>query len=201
MSAWCGSSRRHSVHFAAPTATPDCVGMQQQSTQQPSDSFPTLCPALPPARPNTTLFCGDLPPYWASGDLLNFFSEFGEVLEARVIGSQVGTHAECQNKPLAAVRTAAGLFSCIVSQTGVAGCCPVPHLPFIPSPPLPAAPRHACTAVLWVCAVCAPGGRGGRAGVCAAAGHVGRRAHAAHQLGAGQHARLEGEKLLPNGAV
>ncbi len=34
---------------------------------------------------------GDLPQFWAGGDLHDFFaSDFGEVLEARVIGSQVG---------------------------------------------------------------------------------------------------------------
>ena len=39
----------------------------------------------------TTLFVGDLPPSWATPDLANFFAcEFGEVLEARVIGDQVG---------------------------------------------------------------------------------------------------------------
>ena len=50
-------------------------------------------PPRPPARPNTTLFVGDLPPYWATADLLDFFAQFGEVLEARVIGSQVGAGA------------------------------------------------------------------------------------------------------------
>lgn len=61
--------------------------------RKPGPSTPLPSPPLPPARPNTTLFCGDLPPYWASADLLNFFSEYGEVLEARVIGSQVGTRS------------------------------------------------------------------------------------------------------------
>lgn len=39
---------------------------------------------------NSTLFVGDLPQFWATAELFDFFAQFGRVVEARVIGSQVG---------------------------------------------------------------------------------------------------------------
>jgi hypothetical protein len=36
-----------------------------------------------------TLFVGDLPQFWAGAEVAEFFSEFGPVEDARVIGSQV----------------------------------------------------------------------------------------------------------------
>lgn len=41
------------------------------------------------AEEGATLFVGDLPQYWGTSELLDFFSrEFGNAVEARVIGSQ-----------------------------------------------------------------------------------------------------------------
>ncbi|KAL4437957.1 hypothetical protein ABPG77_004178 [Micractinium sp. CCAP 211/92] len=43
------------------------------------------------AADGATLFVGDLPQYWGTPELLDFFSrEFGNAVEARVIGSQAG---------------------------------------------------------------------------------------------------------------
>lgn len=72
---------------------------------------------------------GDLPPYWATADLADFFGEFGGVVEARVIGSQVRLRAR------AGVLVAAAPFAAADSQAHPHRPHPLCTLAFADPPP------------------------------------------------------------------